>query len=149
MSMYQFKFCSTVKKLFRNSWMYFERPMGPLIRFHFFQSHSNSFNDYRISHFICLTTNQRVTWTAFAIPTITFKIKPSKTKVSQLYYIGYIHWFHLLYKYDRPVPRKKTKISSKTFTGLWVHGYLGVFVVINWQFNTIIGISRTGGLFVL
>ena len=45
-------------------------------------------------------------------------------------------------KYDRPVPRKKPKIGSETFTSVWVHGYLDVSLVINWKFNKIIGISR-------
>ena len=48
----------------------------------------------------------------------------------------------MLYKYDRPVPRKKPKIGSETFTGVWVHGYLDVSLVINWKFIKIIGISR-------
>ena len=45
-------------------------------------------------------------------------------------------------KYDRPVPRKKPKIGSETFTSVWVHGYLDVSLVINWKFIKIIGISR-------
>ena len=45
-------------------------------------------------------------------------------------------------KYHRPVPRKKPKIGSETFTSVWVHGYLDVSLMINCQFNKIIGISR-------
>ena len=61
------KFDSTVRKLFRKSWMNFERSLGPLNRFHFLQSHSNSFNVYRKTQFIWLATNQRTTRTALAI----------------------------------------------------------------------------------